>query len=261
MTSPEDVRLITRDRLASDQASSVRRLGDLAVAFLPLLAAALGTSRLLGLTTSHLVICTGLYAILGGALLRYAPANLPAPGFGWANRITLVRASLAIPVVALILNPGFVPDQGSWWVIALAGGALALDGLDGAVARASVTETPFGARFDMEVDASLILVLSVLVWTSTSLGAWVVGIGAIRYLFVAAAHRWPFLSAPLPPSLRRKTVCVVQSVALLVCLAPPLTPPLRGTIAVIALGLLVYSFAVDVRWLIAHQPATRARML
>ena len=40
-------------------------------------------------------------------------------------------------------------------------GALALDGVDGQVARRTGTASELGARFDMEVDAFLILVLSV----------------------------------------------------------------------------------------------------
>lgn len=227
------------------------------MALLPLLAAAIATWLLLELPTSHLVICVLVYVALGGTLTWLAPAGLPRPGIGWANRVTLVRASLSIPVVALVLDPGFVPAQGDWWIIALAGGTLALDGLDGAVARRSATETAFGARFDMEVDAFLILILSILVWTSTPLGAWVVGIGAIRYVFVAASFAWPFLSAPLPTNLRRKTVCVVQSVGLLICLAPVVPTWMRTGTALLALGLLVYSFGVDVRWLRLNPPTAR----
>ena len=39
--------------------------------------------------------------------------------------------------------------------------ALALDGVDGQVARRTRTVSALGARFDMEVDAFLVLVLSV----------------------------------------------------------------------------------------------------
>ncbi|MEX2467285.1 MAG: CDP-alcohol phosphatidyltransferase family protein [Gemmatimonadota bacterium] len=230
----------------------VRVLVDLATAALPLLATAAATSRLLGLPTSHVAISGAGYVVLALALLRLAPRALPAPGIGWANRITLFRAVLSIPVVALLFHPGSVPEHGAWWVIGVAGIALALDGVDGAVARRTGTETGFGARFDMEVDALLILALSVLAWTSTPLGFWVVGIGAIRYLFLAAAYPWPFLDAPLPPSFRRKAICVVQSVALLVCLAPPVPDLVRLGTAAFALALLVYSFAVDVRWLVLN---------
>lgn len=231
---------------------AIRALGDVALGLLPLLGAATATWHILALRDNHLVASVLLYTAFGGALARLVPTGLPRPGIGWANRITLVRAAMSIPVVALLLDPGFVPARGAWWIIALAGTTLALDGVDGAVARRSRTETDFGARFDMEVDAFLILILSVLVWTSTPLGVWVVGIGLIRYFFVAASFARPFLSTPLPPSLRRKAVCVVQSVALLICLVPALPGWARSGTALSALGLLVYSFSTDVRWLTAH---------
>jgi phosphatidylglycerophosphate synthase len=224
-----------------------------------MLAAALATSRLAGLPTSHVWASVSIYAVLAAVLLRSAPSALPTPGMGWANRVTLVRAALTTPVVALAFVPGFVPFEGVWWVIGIAGLALALDGADGAVARRTGTKTGFGARFDMEVDALLILTLSILVWTSTSLGVWVVAIGAIRYVFVAAAYPWPFLDAPLPPSFRRKAVCVVQSVALLICLAPALPDVSRLVTALSALLLLVYSFGVDVGWLVRHRQSAVSR--
>ena len=42
----------------------------------------------------------------------------------------------------------------------------ALDGVDGWLARRSGIASAFGARFDMEIDALLILVLAVLAWRS-----------------------------------------------------------------------------------------------
>ena len=51
------------------------------------------------------------------------------------------------------------------------------------------TTSPLGARFDMEVDAFLILVLSVYV--GRTIGAWVLAIGVARYAFVAARVAGP----------------------------------------------------------------------
>ena len=55
-------------------------------------------------------------------------------------------------------------------VVALATVGLVLDAVDGWIARRTRTVTALGARFDGEVDAFLILALSVLV--ARSLGAW-----------------------------------------------------------------------------------------
>ena len=78
----------------------------------------------------------------------------------------------------------------------------------------------FGARFDMETDALLMLVLCLLVLHFGKAGAWVLAAGVMRYAFVLAARLWPWLARPLPPSRRRKAVCVVQITSLIVCLGP-----------------------------------------
>ena len=65
-------------------------------------------------------------------------------------------------------------------LVLLASVALALDAVDGRVARRTGTVSALGGRFDMEVDAFLILVLSVQV--ARDHGLWVLVIGAARYL-------------------------------------------------------------------------------
>ncbi|MEQ1855137.1 MAG: CDP-alcohol phosphatidyltransferase family protein [Longimicrobiales bacterium] len=223
-------------------------LRDLGVALVLALLAVDATWWLLGLTASYVLAGLVVYVILARLLLRALPPDLPGPGIGRANRVTLARAALAVPVLALALVPPPPGDAAAWWIIAVSTVVMALDGLDGRVARRTGTESPFGARFDMELDAALILALSVLVWRSGRIGPWVLLIGLMRYGFVAASWLWPALAAELPPSLRRKVVCVVQGVVLLVALGPII--PDAVAIAVSALGLvaLTYSFAVDVRW-------------
>lgn len=142
--------------------------------------------------------------------------------------------------------------------------ALILDGVDGRVARRTGTSTPLGARFDMEVDAFLILVLSVYV--ALDLGPWVLLIGGMRYVFVAAARAWPWLTAPLPPSTARKTVAALQGVLLLLAGAELLPRPGNAGVVAVALGLLVWSFGRDVRWLwrrsrVPAAPVTAVREL
>ena len=102
----------------------------------------------------------------------------------------------------------------------------------------------------METDAFLILALSILAWRAGPVGAWIVGIGALRYAFVAAGKVWPLLERELPPSLRRKVVCVVQGIALLVVVAPWIPAPLATAVGAAALVSLIGSFAVDTLWAI-----------
>ncbi len=99
-----------------------------------------------------------------------------------------------------------------------------LDAVDGRVARRTGTASAFGARFDMEVDAFLILVLSVYVArVGRRVGA---AIGAARYAFVAAGWLLPWLRGPLPPRLlaqgrRARSQGVVLTVAAAGRAAPP----------------------------------------
>ncbi|MEU3979047.1 CDP-alcohol phosphatidyltransferase family protein [Streptomyces sp. NPDC026672] len=181
------------------------------------------------------------WAVLSWALHRARPRS-----FGPANRVTLGRATLVGGVTALVAD-SFESAPPVTVLVALTAVALVLDGVDGKVARRTGTSTALGARFDMEVDAFLILVLSVYV--SMQLGVWVLLIGLMRYAFVAAARVAPWLNAPLPPSFARKTVAAVQGICLLLA-ASELLPPLAN-LAVVLLSLtsLVWSFGRDVIWL------------
>ncbi len=95
-----------------------------------------------------------------------------------------------------------------------------LDGVDGWLARRHGIASRFGARFDMEIDALLILALSVLAWRHDKAGAWVIASGMLRYAFVAAGTVAPWLRGALPPSRRRQTICVIQIAALTLVMLP-----------------------------------------
>jgi phosphatidylglycerophosphate synthase len=128
-----------------------------------------------------------------------------------------------------------------------------MDAVDGWIARRSRMTSRFGARFDMEVDALLILTLAILTWQHGKAGAWVLLSGLLRYLFVAAGWLLPRMRQQLPDNRRRQTVCVVQVVALIVALEPFVAPAASELIAGAALAALVYSFAVDTMWLVSDR--------
>lgn len=199
-----------------------------------------------------LVFTVATWGVLTRALFRSWPGPLP---FGPANAVTLARTTLVGGVTALVADV-FTGRPPVAALAALTAVALVLDAVDGRVARRTGTASPFGARFDMEVDAFLILVLSVQV--ALEAGAWVLAIGAMRYVFVAAARVLPWLDGPLPPSMARKTVAAVQGVVLLVAGAGVLPRVPASTVVAAALALLVWSFARDVRWLWRVRPAGRA---
>jgi phosphatidylglycerophosphate synthase len=237
---------------ARGAAAEPKAPADLGVGLALALAAVGATWRLLGLPASYLLVGLALYGALSLLVLRTLPVDLPGPGLGAANRVTLGRAALAMPVLALCLQPGTLGAVGLWWVIAISTLVLLLDGVDGRIARRTETQSAFGARFDMELDAALILALSVLVWRTGRVGPWVLLIGLMRYGFVAASWIWPALAAELPPSQRRRVVCVAQGIVLLVALGPIIPPAVALAVSGGGLVALTYSFAVDVRWALRH---------
>jgi phosphatidylglycerophosphate synthase len=190
---------------------------------------------------------TGLAcAVVTCALLTLALRRSRARGLGPADRVTLARAVLVGGVTALVTDH-LGEEPPAVVLVALASVALLLDAVDGQVARRTGTVSPLGARFDMEVDAFLILVLSVHV--ATSLDAWVPAIGAMRYVFVAATWVAPWLRSALPPSSARKTVAALQGIILVVAAAGVLPRPVTTVLVGLALTLLVWSFGRDIVWL------------
>ena len=179
--------------------------------------------------------------------LGFLQQHHPFTRFGAANQITTVRALLVSLVVSIIGEPRLPAIAAS----AAAASVIVtlLDGVDGWLARRNRIASDFGARFDMEIDALLILALAILAWRFDKAGAWVVLSGALRYAFVAAGARWSWLKAPLPRSRRRQTICVVQIVALTTAIVPAIPPGISAPLAAVALAALGASFLIDALWL------------
>ena len=165
--------------------------------------------------------------------------------FGPANIVTFARALLS-GVVAVLVVAAYAGSDHRTTLVAVGTVALVLDWVDGQVARRTHAESAFGARFDMEVDAFLILVLSTLWPAFSALGP---------------RHR----PRPLPAPGRRAGVAVAAPAR-----APALLgqgrggaaghrphgrrsrrpPPRRhDALVVVALALLAESFSRQVWWL------------
>lgn len=215
-------------------------------------AAALVLAGASGLGPVFAATAVAAYCGVAAAVAATIGRSHGAPVFGLPNAVTLARVIAAALVVgyaadvAAGLRPSAMLATG---LAVLAAAAIAADGVDGWLARTRGPATPFGARFDMEIDALLLLALSLLAFGLGKAGVWVIGIGGIRYLFVAAALPAPWLAAPLPPSFRRKAVCVLQGAALTLLALPVVGGAPAVALAALALVALVWSFGVDVIWL------------
>ena len=189
-----------------------------------------------------LVLFVGAIAWLG----LYLPEHLPHRRIGPANQVTLGRLALTAMLGGLL---GESSPALAWPAAAIAALILVLDGADGWLARRGGWASAFGARFDMETDALLILLMAALCWQFDKVGAWILLSGMLRYLFVAAGVIWRWLRRALPESRRRKTVCVLQVLSLLTAVTPVVSRPWSAGIAATGLAMVCYSFLVDVVWL------------
>src|SRR5688572_1360596 len=198
-----------------------------------------------GLRAAGWIVGTACAVTMAVALAR-GLARSSGDRLGPASWVTLARATLAIGVVALATD-SFTDDTPVALLVALASVALVLDAVDGPVARRTGTATALGARFDGEVDALLILALSVYV--APAYGAWVLAIGAARYLFLAGEWLLPWMRPPLPRSDWRRFVAATQGIVLTVAAAAVLPRALVQGLLVAALALLAASMVHSAWWL------------
>ena len=181
--------------------------------------------------------------------MRVVPEDLRR--FGPADRVTLARAVLACAVAGLAAaaalgGPEAHPAEGALGLlVGLASVALVLDAVDGWVARRTGTVSAFGARFDLEVDAFLIAVLSLHV--ARELGWWVAAIGAARYVLLVAQQLVPWLRIELPPSRWRKAVAAYQGIALTAATAEVLPSAVAAGLVLAGLSALAVSFGTEVQ--------------
>ncbi len=153
-----------------------------------------------------------LSGALSFALLSYRCRQrwTPAGRFGPANAVTLAR------LCGVFALPFLAPAH-----VAIAGAVvLALDGVDGSIARRTGLSGEFGEFFDKESDAFFMLVLcSMLYHLPGGLGAWILVPGLMRYLFVMYVK----LARPPAPKEARTAnagwIFVLMISTLLVCLA------------------------------------------
>jgi phosphatidylglycerophosphate synthase len=217
---------------------------------------ALGPAVLPSLPASAWTVAAALYtaaALAVGDLLR---RTYPHSTLGACNVVTLGRLVIVAALTAALAAGGGAPLA----VFALAAVALALDGVDGWLARRGGHVSAFGARFDVEVDAAFALVLSLHALVSGTAGPLVLVLGVIRYVFAAATLVLPWLGGRLPERFSRKAVCVIQLAALILLQLPGLPGGVSTALVGLASAALFWSFGRDILHLRRHRAMTLPRL-
>lgn len=186
------------------------------------------------------VFVLGMVCAFLGFLRTY-----PHAAVGLCNAVTVARLSAVAALVALLVQPPGNP----WAIFAIAAVAFALDGIDGWLARREGLVSDFGARFDMEVDSALALVLAIHAFVAGAVGPLVLALALPRYAFFAAQAVFPWMTADLPPRFTRKVVCVLQIGTLMIMLTPFASQPLSDILVLVTLGIVGWSFWRDIVWL------------
>jgi phosphatidylglycerophosphate synthase len=252
MQAPPDERMLRpplSDTVLSQQTSgdAVLRAFVLTGAGIAALMAGMATVLLPEVRAMAAVVVLAMMAAVLALGARGLRQGHPYTWLGAANQVTLLRAGIMALTGATLCLPGGLAERPmlAWAMVCLVTFGLALDGVDGWLARRTGLVSAFGARFDMEVDAALAAILCLLAILSGKAGLWLMPLGFLRYAWVLAGLALPWLTGPLPERLSRKTICVVQIAVLAALLAPIITPPVSVMLALGALLALVWSFGRD----------------
>ncbi|MCU4924810.1 CDP-alcohol phosphatidyltransferase family protein [Halobacteria archaeon AArc-dxtr1] len=178
-----------------------------------------------------------------------ATKDSPPTPLTTATILTLGRVGLVAGVggFALVAYP---EGTTAWLPAMLFGVAAALDGVDGALARATGTTTVLGEKLDASGDSLTVLVGAVVAVSVGFAPVVYLAAGAARYAFVGGIRYREFRDRPvypLPPSQLRRVVGVCQLVAIFLALSPLLGTGASRLVTTLALAPLLASFGRD--WL------------
>lgn len=208
-----------------------------AVAIFP---AAVGTLWLRSLTPLLLVGIAMLGLLVVAERARWTSEGT----FGIANGVTAFRIGL----LALLLPAA---TAGPTLLIALSLLILALDGLDGWLARRRALSSEFGAFFDKETDALFLLLLCGLAAFRGALPLWILGAGLLRYGFVVVLFLLPTPQKTESRSSMARYVYGMMVGALLASFLP--YPSLYRPLVVVATAALLVSFGCSLWRIVAPQ--------
>lgn len=179
-----------------------------------------------------------LWSGLGLELHRTEPGGPLLDRLGPGNWMTIGRAAMLSALAGYLLAPR-LDGLGAWLPAMLYTGGDVIDYFDGYLARRSNTSSPFGERFDLELDAAGLLLAVLVAVRYGSLPLWFLPLGFARYLFAGLIwlrRRRDLPLKPLSDSLARRPLAGLTMGYLSVVLWPILDPT-SITLAGIAFGI------------------------
>ena len=99
------------------------------------------------------------------------------PAYGPGNWVTLIR------LIGLVFLISFYNRIDYPLIGSLAFLLIALDAVDGFIARKTNTTSEFGAWFDMETDAFYVAIMGIIIYQSGLIGPWILIPGFLRYVY------------------------------------------------------------------------------
>jgi phosphatidylglycerophosphate synthase len=168
-------------------------------------------------------------------ILGYSRAWTPSGAFGIANAVTALR------LLAIVALGALLPAAPTQWLAALVLALFLLDGLDGSLARRRGVASEFGAHFDMETDALLVMTVTLLLFQSGKCGAWVLSAGLLRYAYVLCLVVAPARGGEMPRSRFGRYAFAALMLGLIAGLGLPDT--LGVAAAALGVAAVVTSFA------------------
>jgi phosphatidylglycerophosphate synthase len=172
------------------------------------------------------------------------------------GRIALPNVVTAVKVLVVAAMGAFCHAMPGPVLTAVMMGVLALDTLDGWLARRSDAATPFGAHFDMESDALFILAVDLELYTRDRLGPWILTTGLLRYAYVLGTALVPPRGGQVPRSRFGRNAFGVLVFGLAAAMASP--TDVGTAAAAVGTALVAWSFVLAFYWsyLRAPGPAT-----
>ncbi len=166
-------------------------------------------------------------------IYRALPLNHPpqskevAASLSPATWVTWARGLAVMAALGFMGLPP-LPDSRAWVPALLFLVGVALDFVDGLVARVTRRVTVMGQELDVALDGMAVLGGATLAWRYGKVPSWYLLVGLARYLYLAVERgRWargrPVY--PLPPSMLRRALAGVQMGFLAAVLWPVFGPP------------------------------------